>query len=136
MRNHRIKEYKMKRKQINEATWARLNVCIWQIPPGRWTDCWEPSSPASISCFSTAMLSCSFWFVDGMAARKRPPCLAAQSAVLSLAPSLFSQTFCLSCLLGVVSEMRSWGFVTRTVCSMLEVKSVLPICFNFVKRSK
>ncbi|CAM6011200.1 unnamed protein product [Sphagnum balticum] len=36
-----------------------------------------------------------------MAARKRPPCLAAQ-----------------------------------TVCSMLEVKSVSPICFNFVKRSK
>jgi hypothetical protein len=32
--------------------------------------------------------------------------------------------------------MRSGGFVTRTVCSMLEVKSVSPICFNFVKRSK
>ncbi|CAK9200270.1 unnamed protein product [Sphagnum jensenii] len=71
-----------------------------------------------------------------MAARKRPPCLAAESAVLSLAPSLFSQTFCLSCLLGAASEMRSGGFVTRTVCSMLEVKSVSPICFNFVKRSK
>jgi hypothetical protein len=71
-----------------------------------------------------------------MAARKRPPCLAAESAVLSLAPSLFSQTFCLSCLLGAASEMRSGGFVTRTVCSVLEVKSVSPICFNFVKRSK
>ncbi|CAK9200075.1 unnamed protein product [Sphagnum troendelagicum] len=56
-----------------------------------------------------------------MAARKRPPCLAAESAVLSLAPSLFSQTFCLSCLLGAASEMRSGGFVTRTVCSMLDI---------------
>jgi hypothetical protein len=42
-----------------------------------------------------------------MRGRKRPPCLAAQSAVLSLARSLFSQAFCLSCLLGAVSEMRS-----------------------------
>jgi hypothetical protein len=28
MRNDHIKEYKMKRKQINEATWARLKLCI------------------------------------------------------------------------------------------------------------
>jgi hypothetical protein len=82
------------------------------------------------------MLSCSFWFCWWNGSSQETTVFGSW-VCRSIARSVaLSQTFCLSCLLGAASEMRSGGFVTRTVCSMLEVKSVSPICFNFVKRSE